>query len=361
MIESDHSETFRKELPAPGALARAGRDAGRSGEAADGLAKAEYLALKRALMVRPRTSVNLGVLVSIAGLGTLALWLAGRSWGEFFVAQLLLATVFFQAFALLHECAHGSASSRAWVNVVVGHAASVVCGLPFYPWRAIHQQHHLWTGNVDRDPSLASVRRWRKAGGVPAIVRWSWRSWIPMAALLQHVVFLTYPLRLARAASAQSAADRRQLLRCALSVAFLLLAYPLLFRLAGQYLHPGRWWLGVVIYLVAEELVNLPHHLGMPTTDARLPPWEQWRATRSCRYPWGVSEFFVLNFNFHTEHHLFPGLPWYRLRHARQLVRARLGQRYREEIGIGWNLRHRGADMDAVVLAPPGPSNPPLA
>jgi omega-6 fatty acid desaturase (delta-12 desaturase) len=310
------------------------------------LSKSAYLDFKHALMVRPRTWVNLAVLTTSVGLGILALWLAGRSWGEYFVAQFVLATVFFQGFALLHECGHGSASPRPWINVVIGHAAGILCGLPFYPWRYIHQQHHLWTGNVDRDPALASVQRWRKAGGVPAIVRWSWRSWIPLAAALQHVVFLSYPLRLARAPQT----DRRQLLRCGFSVALLVLAYAVLFRVAGAALRPGRIWLGMIIYLVAEELVNLPHHLGTETTDQRLPPWEQWRSTRSCLYPWGVSEFFVLNFNFHTEHHLFPGLPWYRLRHARARLREHLGAHYQEAIGIGWNLRHRGGDLDRIIM-----------
>jgi omega-6 fatty acid desaturase (delta-12 desaturase) len=340
----DRTQALRvRSLPLPAATS----------DGAPPLSKSDYLAFKRALMVRPRTSVNLAVLATSVGLGVLALWLAGRSWGEFIVAQFLLATVFFQGFALLHECGHGSASPRAWVNVIIGHAAGVLCGLPFYPWRYIHQQHHLWTGNVDRDPALASVRRWRKGGGVPAIVRWSWRSWIPLAAALQHVVFLTYPLRLAR----DPKTDRRQLLRCGLSVALLLAAYAALFRIAGAHLRPGRIWLGILIYLVAEELVNLPHHLGTANTDddERLPPWEQWRSTRSCLYPWGLSEFFVLNFNFHTEHHLLPGLPWYRLRHARAQLRDHLGAHYQEAIGIGWNLHHRRGDLDQVIMPPSRP------
>jgi fatty acid desaturase len=87
----------------------------------------------------------------------------------------------------------------------------------------------------------------------------------------------------------------------------------------------------------------------MSTFDSKLPIWHQYRATRSCYYPRGVSELFVLNFNFHIEHHLFPALPWYRLRRARELVRSALGERYQEAIGIAWNIEHRTRDLQSIV------------
>jgi fatty acid desaturase len=87
----------------------------------------------------------------------------------------------------------------------------------------------------------------------------------------------------------------------------------------------------------------------MSTYDGKLPLWEQYRATRSCYYPPGISELLVLNFNFHTEHHLFPDLPWYRLRDARASLRAMLGERYQEAIGIAWNIQNRGRDLDSII------------
>ena len=70
----------------------------------------------------------------------------------------------------------------------------------------------------------------------------------------------------------------------------------------------------------------------------------------------------VLNFNFHTEHHFFPSLPWYRLRAARKLVREALGAEYREAIGIAWNLRNRGSDLQSLLTGGwPGPARKALA
>ena len=75
----------------------------------------------------------------------------------------------------------------------------------------------------------------------------------------------------------------------------------------------SRLWPSFVIYLVGVELVIFPHHLDMPTVDPqsdkqRLYVWEQQATTRSCRYPGILSELLVLNFNLHTEHHLFPAV-----------------------------------------------------
>jgi acyl-lipid omega-6 desaturase (Delta-12 desaturase) len=62
-----------------------------------------------------------------------------------------------------------------------------------------------------------------------------------------------------------------------------------------------------------------------------------------------VSELLVLNFNFHVEHHLFPSLPWYRLRKARRLVTAALAASYQECIGISWNLGNRTRSIDTII------------
>jgi omega-6 fatty acid desaturase (delta-12 desaturase) len=331
---------------------------------ANGFGKPEYLALKQSLSVRPRALISVAVLFEVIALGALAVWLSTGRWPAYLLSQFVLATAFFQAFALLHECAHGNAARATWLNVCLGHLASVACFLPFYPWRYIHQQHHAWTGTLAHDPSLAALRDWRRTGAVPPLVRASWRGWVPLAAFIQHVVFWTYPLKLIRCSGDRSQL-RRQLIRCAGSVAFIAATYVVAFAAVRSYsahaahtdhaTHLSIWTFGpaLLLYLVACELVNLPHHVGAPLFEQRLPPWEQWRTTRSCLYPRGVSEFFLLNFNFHIEHHVFPFLPWYRLRAARVTLRKALGPDYQQEVGIDWNLRHRTASMNDVVFAEP--------
>jgi acyl-lipid omega-6 desaturase (Delta-12 desaturase) len=308
--------------------------------------KQQYVDLKRQLSFAPSMTRSIVAVVVTTLLFALALWLVGRSSVVAYIAaQLLFAIGFFRSFAILHECGHGSAFSKSWLNVVVGHVVSLFCFLPFHPWKLIHQAHHTWAGNLTRDPTLRALRGWREKGSAPWLVRFAWRSWIPLAALVQHVVFWTYPLRLAR----EPGATKAQIARCAASVAFLAGAYGALWVWQPATFSLRTFGPALLIYLVVVELVNLPHHIGTPTFDVRVPLWEQWRTTRSCYYPVIVSEFLVLNFNFHTEHHLFPALPWFRLRAARDLVKPALGSRYAEELAISWNLTGRARDFNQLV------------
>jgi len=309
--------------------------------------KAEYLAIKHTLSFVPSTLLTICMLATSVSLFVLGAFLVLREGlASYLVSQVLFAIAFFQGFGMLHECGHGNATSHKWLNVVCGHLASLLCFLPFYPWRYIHQEHHLWNGNLERDPTWGAVRRWRESGRVPTLVRFAWRSWIPLTALIQHVVFWSYPLKLVR----DERTRRGQLVRAALSVGFqavaytaLLLAFPNLFRIAN-------FGLALLLYLLATELVNLPHHIGTPNPADRPPLWEQWRGSRTCFYPRVISEFFVMNFNFHVEHHLFPSLPWFRLRQAHHRVRAAIGDGYQLEVGVSWNLRNRTRSIEPIAL-----------
>jgi len=308
-----------------------------------GFGQREYLGLKQQLDFQPLTSVLVGWIALDAGLLAGAIWLLRRDDTlAYLAAQPLLAIVFFNAFSLLHECGHGSASRHGWLNFIVGHVTSVLCFIPYYPWKYIHQKHHAWTGCIDRDPVLRSLRRFRNHG-IPASMRLAWRTWVPLGALLQHIVYWSYPLEMQRSGEMTSA----KALRCAISTAWPLAVYAMAAAMAPQLLlsiAPG-----LLLFLVAEELVNIPHHADVSVFDERLPLWEQHRATRSCDYPRGLSELLVLNFNLHIEHHLFPALPWYRLRRARALVRGALGAEYTQAVGISWNVEKRSRPIADLV------------
>jgi len=310
-----------------------------------GLDKHGYQRVRSALAFNPSFLPTLCILVMDAMiLAAVAMLLRQDSTPAFLFSQVLLAVVFFNCFSVLHECGHGTASRFRWVNTLVGHLASTFCFIPYYPWKYIHLKHHTWTGSIDRDPVLRSLQRWRNSG-VPRIVRFAWWTWIPLAALLQHFVYLTYPYVMWRSGEM----TRIKLARTLCSVLWLPAGYACLAIVAPDLVAPRNWLLAVALFLIAEELVNIPHHVDMSAFDTKLPIWEQYRATRSCYYPLGVSELLVLNFNFHTEHHLFPSLPWYRLRGARKLLKQALGERYQEAIGIAWNIEHRKRDLQSII------------
>jgi fatty acid desaturase len=317
-----------------------------SAELEASLSKADYDSLRAELSFTP--SAVLSTLTLVVHLGLLALGLHLLMRGDvvsYLAAQLLLPIVFFQAFSLLHDCGHGSfARARGW-STFVGHFASVLCFMPYFPWKYIHTEHHVWAGNVERDPGLALVRRARDTQKLPWLLAAAWRTWLPLGGFAQHIVYWSYPLR-ARGSGKLQAAQRW---RCAASVALLIVAYvglplalPSLFTLRN--FAPA-----IFLYLMLVELVNVPHHVGLTGYQDKLPLWKQHLPTRSCNYPPIVSELLVLNFNFHIEHHLFPTLPWYRLRSAHHRVRAKLATNYREARGIDWHVASRRQHLIDVM------------
>lgn len=314
------------------------------------LTKSQYLAWRQQLSFSHGLLMTVAVLVADAGLAVLALWMIfGMQHGwPFWVGQALLAVVYFHNFAILHEAGHGNVHRRDIVNVIVGHYTSLFCFLPFYPWRYIHHEHHTWTGNPEKDPTMKLVLRMKIKKRVPLAVKLTWRSWIPFGAVLQHTVFWSYPITAWR-----EGRMKRQRFQMLISVLFLAAGYALLGELVG-WATIGRLWPSFVIYLVGVELVNFPHHLDMPTVDPesakqRLYVWEQQATTRSCRYPGILSELLVLNFNLHTEHHLFPNLPWFRLKQVRDMIKPALKPGYNEVHSIGWNYSMRTGDLDHFV------------
>ena len=318
------------------------------------MTKADYLDLRQQLRFEPVPWMPLGVLAFDVMLAGVAIWLVAPGRGPgYWLGQALLAVFYFHNFALLHECGHGNSFRQEKLNSLVGHYASLFCFLPYFPWKYMHHEHHTWTGNIDKDPTLTKIRRMRLDGEVPVVVRIAWWSWIPVAGLLQHFVFWGYPFKSWR----EGRTKRPQLLRSAFSVLLLVVTYTIWATYAPAAISASNIWPSFLFYLVGVELVNLPHHVGMPTfkdsvNRHKLYLWEQHVSTRSCFYPGLISELFVLNFNLHTEHHFFPTLPWYRLKRAREVLKPTLMEGYHEEVGIEWNLKNRIRDPREIILGP---------
>jgi omega-6 fatty acid desaturase (delta-12 desaturase) len=316
-----------------------------------GWSKDAYDAIRARLEFRPNPWLNvLTIGVNLALLGAALRLLSLHSTLGYWLAQLMLPVVFFQAFSLLHDCGHGSCTASRIGNTVIGHYASALCFMPFFPWKYVHTQHHVWAGDVDHDPGLALVRRARDTGKLPWLVTGTWRTWLPIVGLVQHVVYWSYPIVAFR--TRKLSADKA--VRCAFSVLFLLVLYVGLNHFAANVINFRNFAPGIVLYLALVELVNIPHHVGLTSFQERLPLWRQHLPTRSCNYPIVISELLVLNFNFHIEHHLFPKLPWYRLRRARRLLKPALGAAYREVHGVQWQLQARRQHLVDVLAVTQG-------
>jgi len=311
-----------------------------------------YINLKKQLDLRPSWVPNACIIGIDGFLIAGALYLLNQpSWFAFLMSQGMLAVVAFHAFGVLHECGHGAVFRSQLANTILGHLASPLSLLPYYPWKFIHAEHHRWTGNLHKDPTLRALRERKAVGKFSFLHRWIWKSWIPVAALTQYFVFWCYPFILMM----QSDTPPRRILQCGFSVLWMLGFWTVLLFCFPATFNLRTLGLACVLYFFIVELINLPHHSDRPVfveqqSNKRLRYWEQHRTTRSCYYPRWIAELLFLNFNFHIEHHFFPSLPWHRLREARKLLRLPLSTEYSECFGFQWNIENRAKDPEEVFL-----------
>jgi len=313
--------------------------------------KAEYIEIKKQISFEKPLWITL--LVVVADLGLLAVALKLLSVGgflSFILSQIILAVFYFHNFGLLHEAGHGNIHKKTWVNTLLGHYFSIFCFMPYYSWKYIHQEHHVWTGNIDKDPTMAKIKEFREKKSIPLIHSFFWKSWIPLAAFSQQYVFFAYPIIIWKSGKMTP----KIFMQSSFSVFFIISVYVTLAYLFPDTVNFSNFVLSYVLYMALSELVNLPHHVQMPNFHtsperSKLHPWEQHITTRSCDYGF-LSSILALNFNYHIEHHFFPNLPWYRLKKLRSIIKPKLGREYIELKGIAWNIKNRAISAKDVLL-----------
>ncbi len=187
------------------------------------ITREEYRALRSTVPQQRHFAITFLILLLDLVLFVSGLALVSRGgWAPFAAGQLLFVIVFFHGFAILHECGHGTAAESRFLNTVAGHYASLFCFMPYFPWKYIHAEHHTWAGNIDRDPTMKLIREFRESAVLRnAVVRATWKYWIPLLGLLQHFVLWGYPLKLLR----RESRDRERLVRCLISVLLLPAVY----------------------------------------------------------------------------------------------------------------------------------------
>ncbi len=235
----------------------------------------------------------------------LVVWLAGQLW---------LALAFVQWFVLLHECGHDTLfATRRW-HAPAGHLAAFFSGIPHHAWRRVHGRHHKWTGWQDLDPTTATLAPKDRGRLERALVNICWRASVPVFAVAYRVGnFWNLPrlFRMFPGTADRSAIVRDTALLAAAYVALVVWVGPLpVLRTVGP---------ALVVSLVVQELLILSQHTHVPqglSGGAAVRPYpsiEQEPFTRSLRLaPWAST--FVLHFDAHELHHMYPFVPGYHLR-----------------------------------------------
>lgn len=243
---------------------------------------------------------HLGAILFIGGL------IAARVplWGLLLPVQGVLIVFLF---TLQHECLHKTPFATKRLNETVGYLAGFANLLPFTWFRHFHLAHHRHTNIPGKDPELAeekpeTLRQWLwHVSGLPF-----WMAGIRL--LFRLSVGRERPEWLADKHRPQAEREARMVLAC------------LAFALASLILSPlllWVWFLPALLGQPALRLYLLAEHGDCPRVA------DMFRNTRTT-YTNGPVRFLAWNMPYHTEHHVFPSVPFHRLPELHRLMRGQL-------------------------------------
>lgn len=278
--------------------------------------------------------LHLGVL----GLGAL-LWglpLAGvpLPWPLRLVGLLTLGAGLAFSFCAMHECGHRTAFRSRALNDAVAWWAGV---LSFYNadfYRRYHQWHHRYTHQVGLDPELEDPPPSSLATYLLELSGLPW--WLgKLGGHLQGLTgrFGERPYLPSEASDAVAASIRRQM---ALYALLLLASLP---QANGLFL--WMWLLPLAVGQPLLRFVLLAEHGGC-SVDA------DGRTNTRTTLTWRPLRLLMWNMPFHTEHHLYPSLPFHALPEAHQLLAPHLAH-----CDPGYLAVHRRFLADLSQLALP--------
>lgn len=241
----------------------------------------------------------------------------------YWLLQLWLAMGIFRAFVLVHEGGHGTLFSSRRYNRFFARIFGIICLIPADNWRIAHFQHHIWVGVVDKDPTSAGVLEVQKySKGMRKLSLILWKLRIPLAAIGgMFRGFWMFPWVQAKQGNAKNAKIGW--------MSNVITVMPWVIGLLIFGWGPVALMVGpaLVIYYVWFECINLTHHGGLYTliSDSHpqpVPLHQQAVHCRSANLPEFISLITCYHFNLHTEHHLFPTIPW----HNAPILKQRLRQ-----------------------------------
>jgi len=210
-----------------------------------------------------------------------------------------------------HECTHRTPFRNPRLCDAVGQICGVVLLLPFEWFRYFHLAHHRFTNDPHHDPELAGggrpTTRAAFAWHVSGLPYWGHQSALLLRLALgrEHAEYLP-----------QAATQRMQ--REAWGLLFIYAAVALFTALAS----PILLWLWIVPVLIGQPVLRLyllAEHGGCPHVADMFCNTRTTLTTRAVR-------FLAWNMPYHTEHHVYPNVPFHRLPEFHRLIRARLLQ-----------------------------------
>ena len=240
------------------------------------------------------------------------------SWPWVVLGFMLLGTFhgFATQAAACHELSHGTAFKTRWLNNIFFWVFCFISWTnPIRFWTS-HKRHHLYTLHAPWDREIvlpAPPVRW------PFYLQMLTIDWGFLKMVMRnhfHHAFGKLETDWEKAIFPESdGANRRALFNWA---RFQILGHAGLIALFAA---TGQWILIPIIALpfyfhVIPFMTGMPQHFGL---QARVPDFRY-----SCRTMLlgPILRYLYWHMNYHTEHHMFPGVPYYNLGKVHQLVQA---------------------------------------
>jgi len=242
-------------------------------------------------------------------------------------AMFLHGIVLVFLFAPMHECTHGTAFRRRWINTVVGSSCGFVLLRSSLYFKYRHADHHTYTQDPSRDPDLVPMPGNARLYIAEVLGAKLWPKLV--GALLRSATGRYAPLELRFIPESERGRVSRE--------ARVLIA---LYAIIAVVAVATGWWMAVLIYwiiprVLAEpvlRLVRLAEHTGM---EEGPDPMSNTRTTLTNR----LIRFLYWNMPYHAAHHLAPSVPF----HALNRLHEQLPQHAVEN---GYVRVHRGLVQD---------------
>lgn len=248
----------------------------------------------------------------VIGLTIFSIYLStSEKTGVWLLGQLFFAFSILQWFVLVHDFGHYYFFKSRIANWIWGHIASVFCLVPFVPWSAIHEKHHVWTGWQNKDPTMESTLSQFATPSRRFLVRWAWWLCIPLISLSFSLKNFWNLWRLRKLFPHQ----RNLFFGFLFSLALMTICFCIIFPRIPNFFK--LWALGYYLFLVMADPLLLSQHSHVPQKIALdenvrpVPVYEQENYSRSLVFPNWVSKFVLLNFDAHGTHHVWPTIPCY--------------------------------------------------
>ncbi|MEZ6046264.1 MAG: fatty acid desaturase [Planctomycetaceae bacterium] len=244
----------------------------------------------------------------IAGSGLL-IWLAMPQWYLMIPPMLVMGFAYVTMFAPMHECVHRTAFNSRLPNEIFGWIAGLLSFYNFTYYRYYHTWHHRYTQDPEKDPELMTPK--------PA-------TFFQYLVELTGIPFWFYrPVMFLKLASGKASdypfVPEKARRNITLSAIAQLAVYLTVFAI-GIFVWPPIFFFWFVPAILAQPFLRailLAEHTGCSNEENGL------TNTRTTLTNTPI-KLLMWNMPFHTEHHLYPSIPFYRLPAAHQELKEKL-------------------------------------